>query len=92
MMRRPRTGGALVVYVSGIGVSTACAATRTRRSPSHPVRTGVMLGLVALVMADIPIVVTGNGDPRTWSGADWLSDLIPHLAYGMTSAAALGRR
>jgi hypothetical protein len=28
-------------------------------------------------------------DPRQWSTSDWLSDLVPHLAYGVVAAAAL---
>jgi len=26
-------------------------------------------------------------DPRTWSAADWISDLLPHLAYGVVTHA-----
>jgi hypothetical protein len=26
----------------------------------------------------------GVSDPRKWSVSDWLSDLVPHLAYGLT--------
>jgi hypothetical protein len=28
-------------------------------------------------------------DPRQWSTSDWLSDLVPHLAYGVVAAGAL---
>ena len=30
----------------------------------------------------------GVSDPRTWRPADWLSDLVPHLAYGAVTALA----
>lgn len=89
---RRNAAGALLGYVSGVGITAAYAASRTEGGQSHPVRTGVMLGLAAMAMADIPIVLTGNGDPRTWSAADWLSDLIPHLAYGLVGATVLDRR
>jgi len=37
----------------------------------------------------------GVTDPRRWDAADWLSDLVPHLAYGFAAAfvyRALGSR
>ncbi len=89
---RRSAAGALLGYLSGIGVSMTYSVLINGRGESRLVPTGVALGLAAMVMADVPIVVTGNGDPRTWSTADWLSDLIPHLAYGLTSAAVLERR
>jgi hypothetical protein len=35
------------------------------------------------------MVVLGITDPRTWSTADWIADLVPHLAYGLVTYAAL---
>ena len=29
----------------------------------------------------------GVSDPRTWTLMDWLSDGVPHLAYGLATAA-----
>lgn len=31
----------------------------------------------------------GVTDPRNWSGPAWLSDLLPHLAYGAATSATL---
>ena len=28
-------------------------------------------------------------DPTTWGVSGWLSDLVPHMAYGMVAAATL---
>ena len=28
-------------------------------------------------------------DPRTWSAVDWLSDVVPHLVYGLVTYATL---
>ena len=89
---RRSAAGALLGYVSGVGVSMAYAAFRNERSEPDLVPTGVALGLTAMAMADIPIVVTGNGDPRTWGASAWLSDIIPHLAYGLATAAVLKHR
>jgi hypothetical protein len=29
----------------------------------------------------------GITDPRKWSAADWMSDMLAHLAYGLTTVA-----
>jgi hypothetical protein len=31
----------------------------------------------------------GVSDPRTWSAGAWLSDAVPHLAYGAVTSATL---
>jgi len=28
-------------------------------------------------------------DPRSWAAADWASDVVPHLAYGVVTAWVL---
>ena len=40
-----------------------------------------------MAASDIPIALTGVSDPATWSTTDWLSDLIPHLVYGLVTVA-----
>jgi len=39
--------------------------------------------LGVLVAANGPMTVLGITDPRTWSATDWVSDVVPHLAYGV---------
>lgn len=50
-----------------------------------------MLGLGAGVVANVgttgPMAVFGITDPRTWPGSSWVSDLVPHLTYGLATAA-----
>jgi hypothetical protein len=38
---------------------------------------------------DSSMASMGISDPRTWSAADWLADLLPHLAYGLVTYATL---
>ena len=33
----------------------------------------------------------GVDDPRSWSASSWLSDLLPHLAFGAVTAAVYER-
>lgn len=49
---------------------------------------GLLVGGVALVAANGPMAALGVSDPRDWSPADWLSDVVPHLAYGLVFAYA----
>ncbi|QWZ08668.1 hypothetical protein KRR39_02040 [Nocardioides panacis] len=52
---------------------------------------GVLVGAVALLGANGPMVALGVTDPRGWALADWVSDLLPHLAYGLVVAVAYQR-
>ena len=46
---------------------------------------GTAVGILAMVASDLPIALSGASDPRTWTPVDWLSDLIPHLVYGLVT-------
>jgi len=35
-----------------------------------------------------PMAALGVTDPRTWPADSWVSDLVPHVAYGLATAAA----
>lgn len=50
------------------------------------VATGLLVGGAALVGANVPMIVLGVTDPRTWTRADWASDVVPHVAYGLVTA------
>ena len=79
--------GALLGYATGVGLGTLYGLLRPRlRDVPRPVA-GAALGLAAMAASDVPIVATGASDPRTWGTAGWLSDLIPHLVYGLVTAA-----
>ncbi len=51
-------------------------------------RTGVMLGLGAMAGSGVPAAALGVTDPTTWGLDSWVSDIVPHLAYGFMTAAA----
>jgi len=75
--------GPLTGLVAGIGVGVLAGLVRAAgfRS-SKPV--GIALTTAGvLVVANGPMTVLGITDPRTWSATDWLSDVVPHLAYGV---------
>jgi drug/metabolite transporter (DMT)-like permease len=80
--------GALLGYMTGVGVGVIYGALdRGKRRWPVPLA-GVALGLAAMAASDLPIALTGVSDPREWSVSDWISDLVPHLIYGFATATA----
>jgi uncharacterized membrane protein len=81
--------GALLGTISGLGLGVAAAAFRTAgvRLPA-PVD-AVTIGLGAMAATNGPMVVLGLSDPRHWTAGDWISDLVPHLAFGAATSTAL---
>lgn len=48
---------------------------------------GVVAGVSAMVGSSAPMTMMKVTDPRTWSASDWVSDAVPHLVYGLVTAA-----
>jgi hypothetical protein len=69
--------GALTGLVAGVGVGGLLGLAR-----ATGFRAGTLLTtLTVLISTNGPMTVLGVTDPRTWSAVDWISDLVPHLAY-----------
>jgi hypothetical protein len=41
--------------------------------------------------SNVPMTALGVTDPRSWGAAGWISDVVPHLAYGLVTAAVAKR-
>ncbi len=78
--------GALLGYGSGVAMGCAYGVVARGRG-GGPLR-GLTLGLAAMVPTNLPMVVTGLTDPRTWGLSGWVADIVPHVAYGFATAAA----
>ena len=73
--------GPMTGLVAGVGVGALVGLLRALGYRSQPlVGTGLITAGV-LVATNGPMTVLGVTDPRTWSAADWVSDVVPHLAY-----------
>jgi hypothetical protein len=81
--------GPLMGLMAGISVGAALGLARAAGYRPGPVGTSLAATAGALVVGNGPMTALGVTDPRTWSRTDWLSDIFPHLAYGITAAAAL---
>ncbi|MGW4529278.1 hypothetical protein [Amycolatopsis sp. NPDC004378] len=80
--------GALMGIAAGLGTGALYGLVRPRLGHVPPLVLGVGCGLAANVGTTAPMAVLGITDPREWTADSWLSDLVPHLAYGLTTAAA----
>lgn len=79
--------GALTGLLTGTTVGAAYGAARDLGwHPSLPVAV-VASTAAAMAGSSGPMTLLGITDPRKWSASDWLSDLVPHVAYGLTTVA-----
>jgi hypothetical protein len=77
--------GALAGLVAGVGVGGLIGLAR-----ASGFRAGTMLTtLTVVVSTNGPMTVLHITDPRTWTVVDWLSDLVPHLAYAAVVTTTL---
>lgn len=88
--------GALLGIAAGLGTGALYGLVRPRLGEVPLAVLGVGAGLVANVGTTGPMALAGITDPREWPASSWLADLVPHLTYGLVTAAvwelARGRR
>ncbi|MBB4915394.1 hypothetical protein [Streptosporangium saharense] len=86
-----RTGlGALLGYTAGLGVGVLYGLLPGDRRPALPLA-AFGLTVAAMAAGDIPLAAAGATDPRRWDATSWISDILPHLAYGLTTAVVYDR-
>lgn len=76
---------------TGIAVGLATDWIRNRGQSLPVAVTGVAAALGAMLGGNGPMTLLGVTDPRKWSTTDWLSDVVPHVAYGLVTAWTLDR-
>ena len=79
--------GALFGYVNGLGTGSVYSLLRPQQSELSLPLAGVVVGLAAMAGSDVPLVALKVSDPKTWGVSGWLSDLVPHLIYGLATVA-----
>jgi hypothetical protein len=81
--------GPLSGLVVGIGTGAALGLARAAGYRPGLMATSLTAAAAAMAGANVPMTALGITDPRTWSRIDWISDIVPHLAYGAVTGAAL---
>lgn len=84
---REQAGGALLGYVTGLGVGLLCGLLRGRSGHTPPWLAGPLLGAAAMAASDVSAAVFEVTDPTDWSAKSWAADIVPHLAYGTVTAS-----
>jgi len=81
--------GSLSGIATGVGVGAAFGLLRRLGLRPPTLIGGALVGLAAMAATDSSMASMKISDPRSWSAADWLADLLPHLAYGLVTYATL---
>ncbi|HJQ00753.1 MAG TPA: hypothetical protein VJ851_04065 [Jatrophihabitans sp.] len=81
--------GSLSGIATGVGIGMLAGLGRPVLSRLPAPIAALAIGVAAMVATNGSLVRLGLTDPRQWSWADWLSDLVPHLAYGAAGYATL---
>ncbi|WP_221936756.1 hypothetical protein [Skermania sp. ID1734] len=84
--------GALAGIGAGVAVGLGAAVARRVACRPNTVAGALGAGLAAMAAADVPMAALGVSDPRTWRLQDWISDVVPHVAYGAVVEYVLDRR
>lgn len=80
--------GPLLGLGAGVGTGILAAPRALGWRPGRTLGAVATTG-AALVAANAPMTLLKATYPRTWSAADWASDILPHPGYGITADAVL---
>ncbi len=80
--------GPLLGIATGVGVGALVGVARAAGIRPGAVSGTLLTTAVVLVASNAPMTLLKVTDPRTWSVSDWVSDVLPHLAYGVVTHAS----
>jgi hypothetical protein len=85
----PADLGALAGMAAGVAVGAAAGQFHGAVRRLGPVLGPGLVGGAAMAATDIGMYRLGVTDPKSWDASSWLSDALPHLAYGVATWALL---
>jgi hypothetical protein len=81
--------GALAGYKIGIMLGALYGLTAYPPSKDRGIAMrSIVLAALAMAASDVPATLLGVTNPAAWPPSGWISDIVPHLAYGIVTAAA----
>jgi hypothetical protein len=78
--------GALTGLATGVAVGAGYGLVRGLGFRPPVLGGAVLTAAAAMLGANGPMAALGVSDPREWGAVDWVSDVLPHLAYGLVTA------
>ncbi|MYZ38126.1 MULTISPECIES: hypothetical protein [unclassified Streptomyces] len=81
----------LTGIAAGIGLGALLGLVRAKGWRPTRLIAYATAGFGARLGTDAPMTVLKVTDPRTWSAKDRIADIVPHMAYGVVTAAVLER-
>lgn len=81
--------GPLTGLVAGIGTGALLGMVTAAGWRPGRAATAALATATAMLGSSAPMTALGITDPRTWPVSSWISDLVPHAAYGAVTAAVL---
>ncbi len=80
--------GSLLGYGVGLSIGGVYGLLRPKMRFIPVPLFGIALGAAAMAASDVPATKLNVTDPSTWSKSAWMSDIVPHLVYGIVTAIA----
>ena len=88
VQHREEALGALLGYANGLAIGVAYGLLRLVLPRPPTWLSGAALGSLAMAGSDYPATRLGITNPKKWSPISWVADVVPHMAYGVTTALA----
>jgi len=79
--------GALLGHVTGLQIGFLYGMVRLVLPRPPTWLAGAALGSLAMAASNYPAAQFGLTNPQTWDAAGWMADVVPHMAYGIVTAA-----
>lgn len=81
--------GALTGIAAGLGTGAVLGVARAGGWRAGPAVTFTAAAALVLLAGNAPMTLLRVTDPRTWGASDWVSDIVPHLAYAAVATAVV---
>lgn len=90
-MKARRTAlGSLSGYAIGISIGALYGAVaRGAWAKNGLLLRTFVLGAIAMAASDVPATMLGATNLKEWTPSSWISDILPHAAYGLATAAVV---
>jgi hypothetical protein len=83
--------GALMGLVSGVAWGSVLGLVHPTIQRISPAARSAGLGMAVMGGNDVPAIAVRDTKPTEWGLSGWISDLTPHMIYGIATVASYER-